>query len=268
MTPDRYRETFTRLKREKRSGFVPFAVIGDPDAATSLKVLSAFAKGGADIIELGVPFSDPVADGPINQKAAIRSLKKGMNTERVFAFVREARKEIQAPIGLLCYYNIVMQYGIERFYRKAGESGVDSILVADAPFEESDKLYKASLRTPVKTVFLITELTDKARIKRIAQRTTGFLYLVSRLGVTGVQSSLDKSVKALVRRVRAVTNKPVCIGFGVSTPAHVKALAETGVNGIICGSAIVKVIEDNLSDRGKMLTKVETFVRSMKKAAS
>jgi tryptophan synthase alpha chain len=265
---DRYKETFALLKKEKRSGLVAFTVIGDPDVRTSLRVIDAFARAGADILELGVPFSDPVADGPINQKAAQRALGKGMNTERVFSFIRQARKRVQAPIGLLCYYNVVLQYGIERFYKEAGESGADSILVADAPFEESEKLYRASLRTPVRTVFIVTELSDNRRIRKIAKRTSGFLYLVSRLGVTGVQSSLDKSVSTLVRRVKTAAKRPVCVGFGISSPQHVRALAKTGVEGIICGSAIVKVIEDNLPNRKKMLEKVESFVRSMKKAAT
>jgi tryptophan synthase alpha chain len=265
---DRYKETFTRLKKEKRSGLVAFTVIGDPDVQTSLKVLDAFTKGGADILELGVPFSDPVADGPINQKAAERALKKGMNTEKVFSFIRQARKKTEAPIGLLCYYNIVLQYGIERFYREAGKCGVDSVLVADAPLEESEQLCRASLKTPVRTVFIVTELSDNARIRKIAKQTTGFLYLVSRLGVTGVQSQLDPSVGRLIRRVKSATRRPVCVGFGVSTPQHVRALKKTGVDGIICGSAIVKVIEDNLADRKEMLSRLESFVRSLKKAAA
>jgi tryptophan synthase alpha chain len=268
MKPDRYRETFLRLKKEGRSAFIPFTVIGDPNLRTSLKVLQAFVRGGADILELGVPFSDPVADGPINQRAAERALAQGVTTDRVFSFVREARKTLSVPIGLLCYYNIVMQYGLERFFKRAGEAGVDSVLVADASLEESEGLYKASLGTPVKTVLLVTELSDKTRIKRIAQKTTGFLYLVSRLGVTGVQSDLSRSIRGLVRRVRLVTRLPICVGFGVSGPAHARALRKTGVDGIICGSAIVKLIEEYSAHPSRMLKKVESFTRIMKRAAS
>lgn len=265
MKPDRYAETFARLKRENRSAFVPFTVIGDPDVKTSLAVAKAFADGGADILELGLPFSDPVADGPVIQRAAERALCAGMNTTRAFDFVRKLRESVQLPIGFLCYYNSVLQYGIERFYQKAAWAGVDSVLVADAPLEESEALAEAAGAAGVKTVFLVTELSDDERIRRIAQKTTGFIYLVSRLGVTGASKELSKSVGALVGRVRCLSGKPVCVGFGVSTAAHVRELKKSGAEGIICGSALVKIIEANLSKRAGIPGHLKALVKTLRK---
>ncbi len=265
---DRYNETFARIRKEKRSAFIPFTVIGDPDFKTSLDVLESFAKGGADIIELGLPFSDPVADGPVNQKAAERSLKSGMNTDLAFTYIREARKTIDLPIGLLCYFNTVLQYGVDKFYKTAGDAGVDSVLVADVPFEEADILYKASLGTNARTVFMISELSDVNRIKLIAGITTGFLYMVSRLGVTGVHAGLGGGVGALLKKTRLVTKLPICVGFGVSGPKQAIELKKAGADGVICGSAIVKIVEDNLLNKKLMQSRVEKFVRNMRKAVS
>jgi tryptophan synthase alpha chain len=263
---DRYAVTFKKLKRERRSAFIPFTVIGDPDYKTSLKIVKTFVACGADILELGLPFSDPIADGPVNQRAGQRALQQGMNTPNLFKFVQSVRHFTEIPIGLLCYYNSVLSYGIDRFYARARKCGIDSILVADASLEESNALVRAARRSGIKTVFIISELSDPERIKKIAQRTTAFIYLVSRLGVTGIQKRLNKSIRATINTIKKFTSLPVCVGFGISAPAHVRSLARLHVEGIICGSAIVRRIERHLGNPKRMQKVIASFIRSMKGA--
>jgi tryptophan synthase alpha chain len=263
---DRYAAAFSRLKGEKRPGFIPFTVMGDPGFRASLDVVRAFVDNGADILELGLPFSDPIADGPVNQKAGMRSLAAGMDTRLMMRFIREVRRFTDIPIGVLCYYNPVLQYGPTRFYADLAGAGADSVLVADAAVEEADGLCRAAAASAMGTVFMLSELSGPSRIKKSAEKTSAFIYLVSRLGVTGVRRDMGRSLRPTLARVRRATRRPVCVGFGISTPAHVRQVRSEKVEGIICGSAIVKRIEENLDHRRKMTATVAAFVRSMRKA--
>jgi tryptophan synthase alpha chain len=258
-------KTYKEVFAEKKGALVPFVVIGDPDYSTSLEIAKRIADSGADILELGVPFSDPIADGPTIQEADIRALKSGMNTGKVFEFISELSKYTSIPIGILCYYNLIYQYGLDKFYSIAAKSGINSVLIADAPLEELSDSLKEVAKNKLDSVLMISPLTPDERIRQIASKVTGFIYAVSRLGVTGAKSDLHSSTLQLVKRIKKVTDKPVCVGFGISKPEHVQAVLEAGADGAIVGSAIVKIISKNLNDKKKMVEEVGEFVKSLKR---
>lgn len=252
--------------RQKRPAFIGFTVAGDPDKDTCIQAAMALIDGGTDILELGVPFSDPVADGPIIQKADERSLAAGTKVDTVFEIVRELRKKTDVPLVFLTYYNIVYHRGIDRFYKEACEAGVDGILIADMPVEESDDVYDTAIRYGIDPIFLITQTTSDERIKKIASRAHGYLYLVAVLGVTGVRDTVSSGAIDLLQRVRKHTAIPLALGFGIATPDHVKTCAEAGADGIIVGSAIVGIVGKNLGNPDKMERELKTYVTQMKKA--
>ena len=225
----------------------------------------ALIEGGTDILELGVPFSDPVADGPTIQKADERSLAAGTKVDTVFEIVRELRKKTDVPLVFLVYYNMVYHRGIDRFYRDAHEAGVDGILIADMPVEESDDVYETALRYGIDPIFLITQTTSDERIKKIAARAQGYLYLVAVLGVTGVRDTVSSGAIELLGRVRKHTAIPLALGFGISTPDHAKICAEAGADGVIVGSAIVDIVERNLGNPETMAEDLKAYVARMKK---
>lgn len=260
-----YKEVFNNLKSRKQGALVPFIVIGDPDYRTSLEIAKKIVDSGADILELGIPFSDPIADGPTIQEADIRALKSGMNTDKVFEFISELRKHTNIPIGILCYYNLIYQYGLSKFYSKASKSGINSVLIADAPLEELTDSLKEVAKKKLDTVLMISPLTSDQRIKQIASKVTGFIYAVSRLGVTGASTDLHSSTLELVKRIKKYSDKPLCVGFGISKPEHVKAVIDAGADGAIVGSAIVDVIGKNISHKKKLVEDVREFVKALKK---
>ena len=261
-----YNEVFRNLKNRKEGALVAFTVIGDPDYKTSLEVAKKIADAGADILELGIPFSDPIADGKTIQGADVRSLSNRMNTDKAFEFVEELRKFISIPIGLLTYYNLVYQRGIQKFYQDARKAGVNSILIADLSIEEAEPVISVSKKEKVDTVFMISQLSDDNRIKKIAENSSGFIYLVSRLGITGLRNELQDSTLFLIKKVRKFTDKTLCVGFGISTPPHVKKVISAGADGAIVGSAIVNLIEKNLENKEEMLSEIADFVKRLKQA--
>ena len=200
--------------------FIAFIVAGDPDFKSSVAAVKALIEGGADIIELGVPFSDPVADGPTIQRADVRSLGAGTTPEMVFEIVRHIRQFSTVPVVFLTYYNIVYHRGISRFYRDAEEAGVDGILIADMPVEESGPVMKEAAKTGIDQIFMVSETTSPERLERILEKAQGFLYLVSHMGVTGVLPSLPQGTAAIALRIRSKTSMPLAVGFGIATPAH------------------------------------------------
>ena len=260
-----YKEVFDKLKKDKKGALVAFIVAGDPDYETSLKIAKSICDAGADVLEIGLPFSDPIADGKTIQAADIRALDNGMNTDRFFDFISDLRKHTNVPIGVLSYYNLIYQRGIEKFCIDSKKAGINSILIADMTIEESDSIISNAKKHSVETVFMITPLTNDSRIKEISSRSTGFIYLVSRLGVTGARGDLGKSTLDLIKRVRKFTSKPLCVGFGISNANHVKDVINAGADGAIVGSAIVKIIEENLYDKEKMMEKVKGFVKGLKR---
>ena len=258
-----YKETFSKLDR---AALIPFFVIGDPDYDTSLEVVRTAIDAGADVLELGIAFSDPIADGPTIQKADIRALKSGMTVVKALKFIKEVTDYKPVPIGLLVYYNLVYQYGVKKFCADFKAVGGSSVLVADLSIDDADEISKPAANTGLETVFMVTPNTADDRAKLIAEKTTGFIYTVSLLGITGARDTLSDLVKPLVARLKNMTDVPVCVGFGISTPEHAKQVAAAGADGVIIGSKIVKMIEDNLDDKEKMKSEVKNFISTVKAA--
>ncbi len=250
-----------------KTAFIGFTVAGDPDKETSVRIAKALIDGGADILEFGVPFSDPVADGPTIQRADDRALAAGTTPDTIFEIVREVRKYSEVPIVFLTYYNTIYRRGIDRFYREAHEAGVDGILVADMPVEESEEVVEIAQKYGIDPIFLITQTTSDERMDTIVRHARGYLYLVSVLGVTGARKTVAPEALALLHRVRTHTDLPLAIGFGISTPDHVKTCQDAGADGVIVGSAIVDIVEKNLGNPVAMENAIRQYVAGMKNAA-
>ncbi len=254
------------FSRGKKPLFIGFTVAGDPDKLTCIRIARALIAGGTDILELGIPFSDPVADGPTIQKADERALMAGTTPVAVFEIVREIRKESDVPIVFLTYYNIIYRRGIERFYHEARDAGVDGILIADMPVEESEEVCTIASRYDIAPIFLVSQTTSDKRVEKIAAKARGYVYLVAVLGVTGVRDQVSGGAIDLLHRVRRYTPLPLAIGFGISTQAQVQTCARAGADGVIVGSAIVEIIEQNLNDPDSMERELKEYVSAMKKA--
>jgi len=230
---------------EKKKGpiFIPFTVLGDPDKKTSLSIIQALIENGADSLELGLPFSDPPADGPVIQAADTRALAAGITVDDCFDLLTSTRSMTDIPIGLLVYFNLVLQRGIDKFYKDCAESGVTSVLVADIPLEHSEEVISIAKKYGIAPVFIISELTSEERMQKIAAIAEGYLYVVSYLGVTGVEESvLEEKISAILARARKYTDLPLCIGFGISSPESATSAIKAGVDGVIVGSRIVREV--------------------------
>ncbi len=248
----RISDTFARARADQRAAFVAYVCAGDPDFDTSLEVCRALLANGVDILELGVPFSDPLADGLTNQLAAQRALESGMTASRVFELVRRIREFSQAPIVFYTYYNLVFANGVDAYVRQAKDAGVDAILTLDLPPEESADVSAACARHGVGTVFIIAPTSPDERIAKIAQAATGFLYYVSREGVTGVRDQVAGNIAQMIARIRAHAKLPTVVGFGIGTRAQVAEVA-AHADGVVVGSALVNCIRDHLGDRAKIV---------------
>lgn len=255
-----YTDLFAQLTRP---AFIPFFVLGDPDEATSLAMIRTAVEAGADVLELGIPFSDPIADGPTIQKADIRALEAGITCARALEMIGKIREFTTAPIGLLMYYNLIHHYGIERFYRDAAQAGVNSVLIADLCIDNAEEVLPHVKANGMDAVFMVTPNTTDDRVAKITHLCSGFVYTVSLMGVTGERQELSNAVAPLVNRLKQNTTVPVCVGFGVSRPEHAAELTRSGVDGVIVGSAIVKLIETNLSDTATMKTAIHQLVTEM-----
>ncbi len=258
-----YSELFSKLNR---TALVPFFVIGDPDSKTSLELVKAAIDAGADVLELGIPFSDPIADGPTIQKADIRAINSGMNVHKALEFIRQVKAHRDIPIGLLMYYNLIFQYGTDKFFADFHKAGVNSILIADLSIDDADETIAPAKAAGLDTVFMVTPNTETERIKLIASKTTGFIYTVSLLGVTGSRDSLSNSVQGLVNKLKKLTGVPICVGFGISKPEHAVTVAAAGADGVIIGSRIVRIIEENLDNKDRMVSQVADFIKQVKNA--
>src|SRR3989344_2860492 len=239
---DRIGKCFKELRRQKKMAFMPFVVAGDPDYKTSLKIVRELVKN-ADFLELGFPYSDPLADGPVIQRADMRALASGMNSDRVFRLISKIRVFSDIPITVLAYANLVYRRGVDKFYRDAGRAGIDAVLVPDLPVEESDKFVKAAKKYGIDSIFLLAQTTTKARMKKILKQASGYLYLVSILGVTGIRKDIAPETLGLIRQLKKLSKLPVVVGFGVSNARQIKILRKAKADGVIVGSAILKVIE-------------------------
>jgi tryptophan synthase alpha chain len=232
------------LKFRSKPALVAYLTCGDPDLATSREIALAAIASGAEVIELGVPFSDPVADGPVIQRASERALRKGVTLEQVLKIACEIRSQSDAGLILFTYFNPIMRMGIEKFATLASEAGVDGALVTDLPVEEADRYLPAMRRRGLETIFLAAPTSTEERLRRIAQASTGFLYAVSRTGVTGAQKELPDDAQRLVRRLRKTTALPIAVGFGISGPEQFAGVGKFADAAVI-GSAIVQTIERN-----------------------
>lgn len=247
----RLQQAFARARAENRAAFVAYICAGDPDFDTSLAVCRALLSSGVDILELGVPFSDPLADGLTNQLAAQRALESGMTAARVFELVRRVREFSDAPIVFYTYYNLVFANGVDAYVRAAKAAGVDGILTLDLPPEESDEVRAACAAHDVGTVFIVAPTSPEERIAKIAATATGFLYYVSREGVTGVRDQVAGNIPEMMAKIRAHTKLPTVVGFGISTRAQVAEVARHA-DGVVVGSALVNIIRDHLGERAKI----------------
>lgn len=254
-----YMQVFSELNR---AALIPFFVIGDPDLDTSFEVVKTAIDAGADILELGVPFSDPIADGPTIQKADIRALGAGMNVQKGLEFIKKVKAYKDIPIGLLMYYNLVYQYGTEKFFSDFHQAGVNSVLVADLSIDDADEVTGPAASAGLDTVFMVTPITNTERMQLIASKTTGFIYTVSVLGVTGSRNNLSDTAEGLIAKLKTLTSVPVCVGFGISKAEHAAAVA--GADGVIIGSKIVSLIEQNLKSKEKMLSEISTFLSDVR----
>ncbi|MDP2138334.1 MAG: tryptophan synthase subunit alpha [Candidatus Didemnitutus sp.] len=243
---DRIAQAFARARAEKRAAFVAYLCAGDPDFATSLGACRAVIEAGADLLELGVPFSDPLADGLTNQLAAQRALESGMTLARVLELVQRLREFSAVPVVFYTYYNLVFANGVEASVGAARAAGVDGMLVLDLPPEESAEFSAACLGHDMKTVRIVAPTTPDARLAKICAGVTGFIYYVSREGVTGARGDLAANIPEAVARIKAHTALPVVVGFGISTSAHVRAVGQAS-DGVVVGSALVNVIQAHLA---------------------
>ena len=257
----RIRETFTSLKRLGRGGFIPFIVAGDPDLATTELLLIELAAAGADIIELGVPFSDPVADGETIQRASERASRKGVTLRDALTSIARAKQRIDVPIVLFSYFNPLLKFGEEQLAKEAKQAGVDAILVTDLIPEEAQTWTETLVQYKLDPIFLVAPTTSDNRLKQIAQQARGFIYAVSRAGVTGARAEMPREAEALVKRVRSVSDLPVAVGFGISTPVQVRQVWRFADAAVI-GSAIVSQIE-RLDNSPDLVKRVGDFARSL-----
>ena len=241
---NRIENKFRKLKAVRRKAFIPSVTAGDPDITTSLEVVVMLAKNGADIIELGVPFSDPMADGPTIQASSQRALENGVTLRDILQMVRKLRIDTDVPIVLFSYLNPLYRYGFDKLATEAAEAGIDGILVTDVVDEEAAEISDCLRTTNIDLISLIAPTTTDERLEKIAARSNGFLYAVSRTGVTGAQKETGAAAETLVRRTRGFTKLPIAVGFGISQPEHVKAVWQEA-DGAVVGSAVVRVIEEN-----------------------
>jgi tryptophan synthase alpha chain len=252
-------ETFARLRAEHRTGLVAYVTAGDPDLARSAEVIRAVDRGGADVIELGVPFSDPLADGPVIQRATERALAAGTTLAKVLDLAAGLRADVAAPLVLFTYANPMVRMGITAFARRAREAGIDGVLVLDLPPEEAGEARAAFVAEGLDTIFLLSPTTSVARIRRAADLGGGFLYGISRLGVTGARADVADSAESLAARVRAETTRPLALGFGFSRPEHIRAVGQWA-DAAVVGSALVQVVADHAGNPD-LGGEVERYVR-------
>lgn len=257
---------FNALRQRGECALIPFLTAGDPDLATTAEALRILDRAGADLIELGVPYSDPLADGPVIQAAATRALQKGVKLDDVLAIVREVHQDIAAPIILFTYYNPIFYQGVEVFLDKIKAAGVKGLVVPDLPLEESDRLLEATAERGLELILLVAPTSSPERQTAIAKKSQGFVYLVSVTGVTGVRTEVGSRVEALLAGMRQVTDKPIGVGFGISQPEQAEQVKAWGADAVIVGSAMVKRLAEGTPAEG--LQALETFCRELKTAIS
>ena len=262
---DRYQAKFAELQEKGEGAFVPFVTIGDPNLELSFQIIDALVQGGADALELGIPFSDPLADGPTIQDANLRALNAGTTPDKCFDIIRRIRdKYPELPIGLLMYANLIYHAGINTFYARARAAGVDSILVADVPTVESKPFVEAAHANDIKPIFIAPPNADDATLKEVSELGGGYTYLLSRAGVTGTETKAAMPVDTILAKLKEFNAPPPLLGFGISNSEQVADAIHAGAAGAISGSAVVNIIKRNLNDHENMLLELKTFVAKLK----
>lgn len=259
-------ECFKSLRDRNQCALIPFITAGDPDLQTTEAALKLLDRSGADMIELGVPYSDPLADGPTIQAAATRALQRGTRLDQVLEMVSGVVAEVRSPIILFTYYNPILNLGIETFLKKISASGVRGLVVPDVPLEEAEALLQPAKEIGIEVTLLVAPTSPKERIEAIARQSQGFIYLVSVTGVTGMRSGLEDRVQDILGQMRQITDKPIGIGFGISEPAHARQVKDWGADAVIVGSAFVKRLADGTPEQG--LKAIAEFCQSLKAAIS
>jgi tryptophan synthase alpha chain len=262
----RITDKFKELKKQNRAALIPYIMAGDPDMATTERLVVEIEKAGADMLELGVPFSDPLADGPTIQKAAMKALASGADIKGVLGLVKRMRARSDMPVILMLYYNLVFKYGEERFVKDSVKAGVDGVIIPDLPPDEAGSLMTHAKAHGLDVVFLLAPTSDETRVRLVSRCSGGFIYYVSLTGVTGARKSLNKDLQAQVGKVKRSTNMPVCVGFGISGPQQAKSVG-AWADGVIVGSAIVSLI-DKAKAPGSACREVARFVRSLRDAVA
>ena len=261
----RIKEKFTELEKRKQKGLVAYIMVGFPDEKSTILTVKGLVKGGVDIIELGFPFSDPLADGPVIQNASTISLEKGTKINKFFNIVKKIRKETDIPLVLMTYTNILYHEGYSKFMKKAVDAGIDGFILPDMSIEESKEYLDAASKNKANTIFLISPNTNKKRIQKISKDSSGFLYLVAVFGTTGIKTEIKNYTISAIKQVKKQTNGkiPIGVGFGVSTPEDVKRYVEVGADAVIVGSAYLKLIEK--TPKNQLETKIAGFTKKLKK---
>ncbi|MFC1631970.1 tryptophan synthase subunit alpha [Candidatus Omnitrophota bacterium] len=261
---NRIEQKFRKLKKEGQKALIAFITCGDPNLTTTARLAQELDRLGVDILELGVPFSDPLADGPTIQAASQRALKNKVNLKSVLRLVKQLRQKTALPIVLLTYFNVVFHFGLEAFVQQAKRAGVDGVVIPDLPVEEAGQLSQISRREKFANIFLLAPTSDLKRIKKICASSTGFIYYVSLTGTTGARQALPKELINQVRRVKRNTAKPVCVGFGVSSVQQAKDIARVA-DGVIVGSAFIKIIAKNLGSK-ELVPRIVSFAKRLRSA--
>ncbi len=254
---------FQGLKQEKRKAFIAFITAGDPDLKTTHQLVLALEKTGVDIIELGIPFSDPLADGPTIQASYLRALKKGATVQKILGLVRDIRRHSEIPLALMSSYNPIYHFGEGKFVKACVQAGVDGLIIPDLPPEEAQNLRQLSRRHSLAMVFFVAPTSHAERIQANARASSGFVYYVSLTGITGTQKAVASSVVKNIKQIKRWTSKPVCAGFGISTPQQVREISQMA-DGVIVGSAIVKFIEAHKGQAG-LVSKTSRYVHTLVK---
>lgn len=262
---DRYQKLFKRLKNKNEGIFVPFIVLGDPNQKLSVRIIENLIDAGADALELGIPFSDPLADGPTIQKASFRSLNSGTTMDSCFEMISIIRnKHNNIPIGLLVYANLVFNKGIDNFYSECYRNNIDSILIPDLPVEESKFFLKFSKYYKISQIFVCPPNADDDLIYKISNYGGAYVYLSSRSGITGTENKANLPLVHLIKKLKKYKSPPILQGFGISKPQQITSALKLGLSGSIVGSAIIKIIENNIDDISKMLNEIKFFAKNMK----
>ena len=255
---------FEELRQIGKSAFMPYICAGDPTPELSRKLFKALEVAGADLIEFGVPFSDPIADGPTIQKASERALAHRISLRQILDLVRELRAESQIPIALMTYYNPIFRMGEGKFCAAAAEAGIDGVIIPDLPLEEAESLLEMASKYNLAAILLVTPTSPPERIRRIASVSTGFIYCVSVTGVTGARQALSEEIRPILTQLRKHTDKPVCVGFGISTREQAHTVAQMA-DGVIVASAIINIIEKHLDDDAKIVSNAREFAEELAK---